>query len=324
MMQRVIQIIGLMDSFRSKNSTIKGYQEKLFQYWEQEAEILIDMGAEYLDNEQSEEALNHFQEALNTYKKMEYPEGEAFTHDLIGDIYLNDRNTTKALQHYQKAYEIYSSIDSPLEEEMGEKIEEVKQIHEDLKNSSEPGLVDEENQYEEDNSSSISENNLDHLKSDFESKPSKPKEKSVPATMEKIADKLETAIMILDNSSMYEMYYKEANSIEYLQEALNNADVIEDWEGQGTLHLMLGDSQLKLKKVDDALNHFEKAYDIFEDQNSKLGEAVSLLLIGTIYFIQNKKTNMYELFRNSMELFQELGYKEGEKVVISLLELLSN
>jgi tetratricopeptide (TPR) repeat protein len=325
-MHRMIQVMGLMDSFRGKNKAIKSYQEKLYSYREQEAETLIDMGVLYLDQDKSEDALKHFYEALNTYEKMEYEEGKAFTHDMIGDTYLNDRETSNALKHYQKAHNIYISIGSPLAEDMSEKIEEVKQLQDaiDISAENKADLDDEsyEDQYEENNPTMEYEETSEQRES--QSTSSKSEQISVPATMDKIADKLETAIMLLDNSSMYEMYYKEENGIEYLQEALNTADVIEDWEGQGTLHLMLGDSQLKLEKVDDALKHFEKAYEIFENNSSNLGEAVSLLLLGTVFFIQNKKSNMYKLFKNAMEIFQELNYKPGEKVAISLLEMLSS
>lgn len=319
-MHQIIQIIGLMDSLRGKNNSIKNYEEKLYQYQEQEAEILIDMGALCLDDEQTEEALKYFHEALNTYQKMEYWEGKAFTHDLIGDTYLSIKKISHALKHYQKAYEIYSSLESPLEDDLSEKIEEVMELQESLGIPSENGSVD-TNEIETDFSGGIS----GAIKSDSSLNTSIPKspKKSVPTTMDSIADELETAILLLNNSSMYEKYYKETDGIDYLKEALQTADVIEDWEAQGTLHLMLGDSHLKVKKVTEALNHFKKAYEIFEDNNFKLGIAVSLLLLGTIYFIQNKEQSMYKFFKESLKLFRELKDKKGEKIAINILEMLS-
>ncbi len=320
-MHQIIQIIGLMDSLRGKNNSIKNYEEKLYQYQEQEAEILIDMGALCLDDEQTEEALKYFHEALNTYQKMEYLEGKAFTHDLIGDTYLSIKKTSHALKHYQKAYEIYYSLESPLEDELSEKIGEVMELQETLGISSENGSLD-TNEIDTDLSGDTSiaiksDSSLKHSKI-----PASPK-KSVPTTMDNIADELETAIMLLNNSSMYEKYYKEANGIDYLEEALQTADVIEDWEAQGTLHLMLGDSHLKVKKVEEALKHFKKAYEIFEDNDIKLGIAVSLLLLGTIYFIQDKEQSMYKFFKESLKLFRELKDKKGEKIAINILEMLS-
>lgn len=308
-MRQIIEVLGLMDSFRGKNSALKNYEKKLAEYQEQEAEVLIDIGVIYLEDEKTEKALKHFKEALKTYKKLEFYEGEAFTNDLIGDTYLNRRDTNNALKYYQEAFNIYSDIGSPLKEDMAEKIEDVHKIGEALgiktsKNQTEKGA-----QEEEKHSSNFSR---------FESSSGK-----FSVDMQKIAEKLEESIMLMDNAKLYAEYYKATKTTTYLEEALNTAKIIEDHDGQGTIHLMMGDIILRNEKTDEALNHFKKAYSLFKDTGNEKGEAVSLLLIGAVYFILNKKEEMYNVFKDSINIFKISGDNKGEFVAKSLISMLS-
>ncbi|MCK9151620.1 tetratricopeptide repeat protein [Methanobacterium alcaliphilum] len=307
-MQQIISVLGLMDSFRGKNSALKNYEKKLAEYQEQEAEVLIDIGVIYLEDEKSEKALKHFQEALKTYEKLEFSEGEAFTHDLIGDTYLSDRDAQGALKHYQMALDIYSDINSPLKEDMAEKINDVHGIEKSL------GIK---------TKTSPSENKKHkHIKTENSSE-FKPSHEKFTTNIEKIAEKLEESIMLMENAKLYAEYYKETKTTAYLEEALNTADIIEDHDGQGTINLMMGDIILRNENTNDALNHFKKAYSIFNKAENEKGEAISLLLIGAVYFILDRKKDMYTVFKDSINLFQVLGDKKGESVAKSLISMLS-
>jgi tetratricopeptide (TPR) repeat protein len=129
-LREFFNISGLMDSFSTKDNSLKKYQEKLQHYQKKEAETIIDMGIIYLKNEQNNEALEKFREALQIYRKMRYSEGEALANDLIGDTYLNERNTSKALQHYQESFKIYSFIKSKHKNELFEKIKDSEKAQE--------------------------------------------------------------------------------------------------------------------------------------------------------------------------------------------------
>ena len=144
--------------------------------------------------------------------------------------------------------------------------------------------------------------------------------------MKKIAKKLEESIMLLENSDTYSIYYKDSkdDGMEYLKEALLTAEVIDDTEGQATLHLMIGDNDLKDKNTSQALNHFDQARKIFEKNNNKKGKAIAMLLMGAVFFVLDEKEEMYDLFKNSFNLFHDINYKQGENVAKDLLGMLSN
>ncbi len=130
-------LIGIFDTFRGKNGALKNYKKRLDEYREHEADILIDIGVIYLEDNQIEEALTKFKEAQEVYEKLQFPEGEAYTQNLIGDTYLTNRNLEKALKHYQKSFKIYSSLKSPLKNELFEKIKDTEKAKQTME------LVDE-------------------------------------------------------------------------------------------------------------------------------------------------------------------------------------
>lgn len=324
-----------MDVFTgSKKGSLKYYEKKLHEFQEQEAETLIDIGVIYLEKNDIENALKSFNDALNAYKRLKYHEGVAYTFDLIGDTYLSARNCEIALKNYKQSREIYATIGSPLEDEMSEKIDEVGQINDsmdidpDSVNFEEiENLVPQKEYFDGDyfdegplvdvtNTSEMSDAHSKSLNSS----------KSDKISMKKIAKKLEESIMLLENSDTYSVYYKDSkdSGMEYLKEALLTAEVIDDTEGQATLHLMIGDNDLKDKNTAQALNHFDQARKIFEKNNNKKGKAIAMLLMGAVFFVLDEKEEMYDLFKNSFNLFHDINYKQGETVARDLLGMLSN
>lgn len=314
-----------MDSFRGKKGALRNYQKKLYEYQEHEAETLIDIAVIYLEDDQFEKALQNLQEALKTYEKLNYLEGEAYTYDLIGDTYLTTRNTKKALENYQKALKIYADIDSDLESEMEEKIREVKQIETALNTDKEVtgSLVPEDfiDELEEKENTSIESLNN---KPDSDDENLIQAKKDLNFDLKKLASEIEEIILLLDQSELYSLYYNDPHSHEMLQEALKSAEIIEDWDGQGIIHLMMGENYLKLENSVDSLKQFQSALKIFENHSNKKGEAISLLLIGALYYIFDKKDEMYMFFRNSLNILHEHNFKKEENRAIKFIEMLSN
>ena len=318
-----------MDVFTgSKKGSLKYYEKKLHEFQEQEAETLIDIGVIYLEKNDMKNALKNFNDALNAYKKLKYHEGVAYTLDLIGDTYLSARNCEMALKNYKQSREIYASMGSHLEDEMSEKIDEVGQINDSM--DIDADLVD----FGEDNNSVhqkeyfdgdyFDEDPLDDANTTGEILDGSSKSEKI--SMKKIAKKLEESIMLLENSDTYSIYYKDSKDegMEYLKEALLTAEVIDDTEGQATLHLMIGDNDLKEKNTSQALNHFDQARKLFEKNSNKKGKAIAMLLMGAVFFVLDEKEEMYDLFKTSFNLFHDINYKQGENVAKDLLGMLSN
>lgn len=323
-MKNILLILGFMDAFTgSKKGSLKYYEKKLHEFQEQEAETLIDIGVLYMEKDDAENALKNFKEALISYQKIEYWEGEAYTYDLIGDTYLTVRNTSNALLNYEKALEIYSSIDSPLEDEMKEKIEEVRQIHDSMEIDSDSRDLDEsfssDRDFEGDYFDESTLSDFDKTKdiTDVSNNPDW-------ISLDELSLKLKDPIMLLENSDSYSTYYEDSKDSEYLHEALSAAEVIEDTSGQGTLHLMIGDNDLRKENTSKALDHFNEARKIFRKNKNQKGEAVSLLLMGAVFFVIDEKEEMYQVFKDSLNIFHELNDKTGENIAIDLIGMLSS
>jgi len=323
-MNNVLLILGFMDAFTgSKKGSLKYYEKKLHEFQEQEAETLIDIGVIYMEKDDTENALKSFNEALISYQKIEYGEGEAYTYDLIGDTYLTTRNTLNALSNYEKALEIYSSIDSSLEDEMKEKIEEVRQIHDSMEIDSDSSNFDENFSPDRDyfEGDYFDESTLSDLDKTKEITNVSNNSDWIP--LDELADKLKDPIMLLENSDSYSTYYEDSKDMEYLKEALSAAEVIEDTGGQGTLHLMIGDNDLRKENTSKALDNFNEAHKIFRKNKNQKGEAVSLLLMGAVFFVIDEKEEMYQVFKDSLNIFHELNDKNGENIAIDLIGMLS-
>lgn len=323
-MNDILLILGFMDAFTgAKKGSLKYYEKKLHEFQEQEAETLIDIGVIYMEKDDVENALNNFNEALKSYQKIEYEEGEAYTYDLIGDTYLTVRNTVSALVNYEKALEIYSSIQSPLEDEMKEKIAEVRQIHDSMEIDSDSNSFNNEfspdRNYEGDYFDESALSDLDKTKPIVDAS-----NNSDWIPLEELADKLKEPILLLENSESYLTYYNDSEGVEYLMEALSAAEVIEDVDGQGTLHLMIGDNDLRQENTSYALDHFNDARKIFRKNQNLKGEAISLLLMGAVFFVMDEKEEMYQVFKDSLNIFHELEYKTGESIAIDLIGMLSS
>jgi tetratricopeptide (TPR) repeat protein len=333
-MNDVLLILGFMDVFTGskKDSLKKGsleyYEKRLYEFQEQEAETLIDIGAIYLEKNELENALKNFNDALTNYKKLNYDEGVAYTLDLIGDTYLASRNCVMAIKNYKQARDIYAKINPSLENELNQKIDEVGQINDSMDII--PDLLDIEEKENSDpqkeyfDGDYFDEGILDDGNTPLDL--STGSNKSNKISLKSIAKKLEESIMLLENSDTYSVYYKDSkdSDLEYLKEALLTAEVIDDSEGQATLHLMIGDNDLKDKNTSQALDHFDQARKIFEKTNNKKGKAVSMLLMGAVFFVLDEKEEMYDLFKNSFNLFHEIKYKKGEHVARDLIGMLSN
>lgn len=293
----IFQLFGIFDAIKTETGSLKHYKKKLHEYQEHEADTLIDLGVLYLDDDELDNALGCFQEAVKIYIKIGDVEGEAFALDLIGDAYLNMRKIATALEYYQNSYKLYESIESPLKNEMHDKIIEVEKIKEFF----EEAEIEEESEI----SKTAEEDDEEYI-----------------ANFDKISSKLEDVIKLLDKAHIYEALAKEEDQMSYLNEAIVTARGIGDSAGEATLLLIAGDISLKNEETNETLKNFKKAFNIFHKTRDQWGEALSLLLIGAVYFILNDKDSMYEVFKKSLDIFRKLGDKNGESVAIDLINSL--
>lgn len=296
-----LQILGIFDNLKGKGS-IKHYQKKLQEYQEQEADTLIDMGVLLLEEEEYNESLESFKEAREIYHKLDYKEGEAFVLDLIGDAHLGMREIDAALENYKNSFKLYSEIRSPIKNEMFEKIREVEDIKEAIKIAMEEEKIENRGEVYDD------------------------EEQGYIIDYEKISDKLEKVIEMLEEHHMYESYSKEEDKMAYLKEAMDAARGIGDKTREITILLMIGNTLLKEGNVQESIKYFKEACKIAHKIGDKRNEAFSELLIGTALFIsddgEKNLDEVYDVFKEAVETFEELGDKYGESVALDLIDTL--
>ncbi|MGC9516282.1 MAG: tetratricopeptide repeat protein [Methanomicrobiales archaeon] len=298
-MLKTIFILGLFDLLKKKEESVDYYIQRLQDLREEEIETLINLGAIYADEEKFDESLQYLEQALIIYKSMNDEVGQAFVLDTIGDVYLNMRRISTALEYYQEAFKLYSSAKSlSSKEEMLEKIKEVEKIRTAVE------IVD--------------QHKTEEIPPKF------PVEEEYVADFQKISDKLEELIKVIEATRIYDMYFRKKDAMDHLQEAYTISKEIGDDKGEAALLLMMGNILLREENVRMALNYFKDAHSIFDKIGDETGKAIALLLIGTVYFILGDMGKVSASFRKSVEKFQELGDKNSESMAIELLNTLYN
>ncbi|MBE2899386.1 tetratricopeptide repeat protein [Methanothermobacter thermautotrophicus] len=290
-----LNLLSIFDSLRNDQSALRHYKKKLHEYQEHEAEVLIDIGVIYLDRGEIERAVKNFEEALETYRKLKFPEGVAYTSELLGDSLMALREFDNAMEHYSEALSIYSDLNPPLAEELREKIYEAGKIRETLvpQDPPEPESVEE-----------TSENHgLD----------------SETLALFRFSDRL---LEFIEGFEDYAVCW-ENRDIEALEESLKSATVIRDRPTEGLINLLIGRYHLEEGEIYDALKFIKRATRIFRDAGDSRGAAVALVMMGVILFIMDERENLYTVFKEALEIFRALEMGEAESVTMKIINTLS-
>ncbi|WP_269899436.1 tetratricopeptide repeat protein [Methanothermobacter thermautotrophicus] len=280
---------------RNDRSALRHYKKKLHEYQEHEAEVLIDIGVIYLDRGELERAVRNFEEALETYRKLKFPEGVAYASELLGDSLMALREFDRAMEHYSEALSIYSDLNPPLAEELREKIYEAGKIREALTSREPP----EEESCEEPSES--------------------PGLGSETMAVFRFSDRL---VELLEGFEDYAVWW-ENRDIEVLEDNLESARVIRDRPTEGLLNLLIGRYHLEEGEIYEALKFIKRATRIFRDAGDSRGAAVSLVIMGVILFIMDERENLYTVFKEALEIFRSLEMGEAESVTMKIINTLS-
>ncbi|BAW31353.1 MAG TPA: tetratricopeptide repeat protein [Methanothermobacter sp.] len=279
-------VLGFLDFLRKG----KKDGERLGDYQEHGVENLIEVGVFYLEKDEVEKALDNFFEALENYRKVGDVEGEGYAHELIGDCYLSERNFEAAFREYEHALKCYDDAGSPLKEELLEKIKEAEMIKEALEESSETVKVDV--QEEDDTAGVVSKEEIG--------------EGVGKVSGEDVIKKIDTLILeLIGLIDKYNSYKGLVDDLRYLEDALESSKLIEDWEGEGTLHLIMGEILFRRGEHNKSLEHFREAYNIFKDRDRK-GEGISLLLVGVTSFVLGE-VEIHEILNQAMKMLCEVS-----------------
>ncbi len=290
-----LNLLSIFESLRDDRSALRHYKKKLHEYQEHEAEVLIDIGVIYLDRGELERAVRNFEEALETYRKLKFPEGVAYASELLGDSLMALREFDRAMEHYSEALSIYSDLNPPLAEELREKIYEAGKIREALTTQEPP---------EEESCEEPSEN---------------PGLGSETVAVFRFSDRL---VELLEGFEDYAVCW-ENRDIEVLEDNLESARVIRDRPTEGLLNLLIGRYHLEEGEIYEALKFIKRATRIFRDAGDSRGAAVSLVIMGVILFIMDERENLYKVFKEALEIFRSLEMGEAESVTMKIINTLS-
>lgn len=334
----IFHSIGAIDKIKKKGS-IQYYKEKLDEYQENEAEILVDMGLLYYDEEKYEESIYYLKKAAKIYASLFDMESEAFVHDLMGDVYLSGRKMEKALQKYEKSFNLYSNAKSSMKDEIFEKIKEVNDIKEAIELADEKKVneeigkehseysTNEENEVEADYI--LEEDQEENEKNEFETDYISDEENDEDVfncnlSYEMISSDIESIIKILKRKYNLKEPSKAEYETGYFQKSLLEAQKNKDHEKEVAMLQLISNYLMKEDKPYSALQNLKTAYDISYKNRDKEGEAFSLLLLGVLYCLLGKENMIYEVFKKSMDIFKEIEYKKGEKIALDIINTLYN
>lgn len=315
----IFRSIGLIDNLKQKGS-IKYYKEKLQEYQENEADVLIDLGILYYEDEKYEDSLDNLKKSASIYSSLGEEESEAFVQDLMGDVYLSMRKTDNALEKYQKAFELYSSAGSSMKSELLEKLKEVNNIKEAIELANENKM---EIEIEKEDLPVLTKENGDLETDDFKESCPKKAVFNYYLSYEKISFKLEEIMEIIEKK--YNV--KEPSKVEYesgyFQKYLMEVQKKGYSEKEVALLQLLSYFFMKEGKLYSAMQNLKTAFNISHEVGDKEGEAFSLLL-GVVYYLLSKEDKIYSVFKKSFSIFREIKYKKGETIALDIINILYN
>ncbi|MGB9937583.1 MAG: hypothetical protein ACPK7O_07660 [Methanobacterium sp.] len=311
----IFNSIGAIDNIRQKGS-IKYYKKKLQEYQENEADVLIDMGLLYFEDEEYEESLKHLKKANDIYSSLGRIESSAFVHDLMGDVYLSSRDIDNALDNYRIAFEFYSSVKSYLKDEILDKIKETNDIKEAIELVHENRIKEgiENNDFESDDQD-VTPENVDELADEV-------KIANCHLSYTDISPQLELVMKIIKNKYVVKDTSKEEYESGFLQKSIYDAHREEDNKTEIGLLLVLSNYLMKENKLYGALQNLKNAFKVSHELGDQKGEAFSLLLLGIVYYLLGKENKIYEIFKKSINIFKEIDYEKGEILALEIINIM--
>ncbi|HMK54638.1 MAG TPA: hypothetical protein VK444_07645 [Methanobacteriaceae archaeon] len=299
-MKHAILVTGLFDRRKTEERSIESCNRRLYALKEEQGKIFIDMSSLSYADDDDEGALEYLGKALETYQDMESIENQAMVIDLIADIYLNMREVNTALEFYQESFNLYKAARSPKSAEIMEKIGEVELIRESIEKADEYKRDEDESEEEK-----IPEIELpEELEIDYQA----------------LEDILDDAILILDESRVYQSYHQLEDPLTHIGQAYQMSKDIGDLKGEATLLLIMGDIYIGAENPDQAIHYFEDALKIFNKLDYDRGEAVARLMSGCTYLVLEDEENASYNMKIALDILHSLNDKKAEAVARKLIK----
>lgn len=109
--------------------------------------------------------------------------------------------------------------------------------------------------------------------------------------------------------------YRQA--LEQYEQAFILYQEIDDQDGKATSLNGIGEAYNNLGQYPQALEYFQQALTIFRAISDRLGEAATLNNMGTVYNYLGQYPQELELYQQALAIFQETGNRSGEAAIFS-------
>ena len=296
--------------------------------------------------------------SLNYYKKRlkEYQENEADVLIDMGVLCLKEERFKEALYYLKNARQIYSSLHEKEGEAfvldlIGDTYLSTRQIdialaeyqnsfriYSSIKSPIKNEMFDKIREVEDikeaielaDNENSGIEEEFDYNEVDEETVDNTPDEEEYledtkhPCTLnyEKIAPKLEKLMNIIKKRYAVNEYLENEYEINYIRKSIVEAHKNLEKEKEAVLFMLMGNFFIKEGKTYSALQNFKDSFNLFYEVGNDEGKGFSLLLLGVVYYILGKEDKIYGIFKESISIFEDLNDIKGKSAAIDLINTL--
>jgi tetratricopeptide (TPR) repeat protein len=291
--------MGIFDR-KDPVKSLQKYLEKLEEYQEAEANLLVEIATLYYENNNSEDAVHYLEKASYLYHELDYPAQEASIWDLIGDVAKDLDDEEKSIESYQQAYKIFNSINDPAQDDVLKKLEEM-----------DARLDDSDIEVEEQTPKVYSE--------EVETKFSPARR---TRTNEEIDNRLDDIIKLLDDSAVYDSYKSFSKPLAQVKEAYEMSSSIGDEKGQASLLVIMGIIYLKENNTSSAQETFIKSLKMYQRINDLRGEAISFLLLGSTCYVRGDEDRTSDYLNKAMIILKDTNDIETENVANNLFKAL--
>jgi len=245
-----------------------------------------DIGWLYANQGRYEEALDHYQEALDIHREVGNRTGEGTSLNNIGLVYYEQGRYEEALDHYQQALEVARTVDN----RTGEGIT--------LNNI---GLVyAAQGRYEE---------ALNHYQQAL-------------AIAREVNNRSGEGRTLDSIGLIYNVQGRYEETLNYYQQALSIQRDVGDRQGESTTLNNIGLIYYEQGRYDDALEHFQQALSIQRDIGDRQGESTTLNNIGLIYYKQGRYENALDHYYQALEIASSISNRSEEGNVLHNIGLL--
>jgi len=101
------------------------------------------------------------------------------------------------------------------------------------------------------------------------------------------------------------------DALDYYQQAIERARVLNDRAGEASAWHNLGVAQIRMQRPHQAIESLQHALPLWRELGNRFGEANTLHNLGTAYADSGKARDALASYQQALQLRQQLGHKEG-------------